>query len=277
MSVTIGEGFWPSLLHSATFWNETALFALACAGTCGVFVLCIWNLRRRTVVPLCQPRNERGVSAAVDFTLTLPIIFLVVMLTIQFALLANASFIVHYAAYQAARAARVHLFDASTTAARTLTLVGLDNALTLSLANKSVAEEKALDAARLALISIGSAKKSVQTLPDTGSQAWQSMQTLAQTLAQQEGTSQSDVFVTKASYVFDRSKTEVEIELDTSLQQIVGGIGGAATPLSAAEWPVNTTVRYQFLLTMPGTGRIFGTAGADKFFYRQLQAEMSLL
>jgi Flp pilus assembly protein TadG len=95
------------LLRSPTFWDSVVVYAgLATA----LVPLALWLLgrgtRRRRLRELHDDTN--GGSTVIDFTLTAPFFMIVVMLIIQFALLANGALLVHYAAYAGARAARVH-------------------------------------------------------------------------------------------------------------------------------------------------------------------------
>lgn len=101
-----------ALLASTTFWQQTVVLA---TGALGSLIALVWiamrlasrQPRRRTRLAL----DERGAAEAVDFVLTFPLLLGFMFLFVQFVMAANASLIVHYAAFAAARAARVHLWE----------------------------------------------------------------------------------------------------------------------------------------------------------------------
>ena len=273
----MNDGFLAVLLRSDTFWSETCLFVfLATVLFCLLFLL-IRISGAKIKSRRFNATKQCGAAAAVDFVLTLPIFMLVIFLVIQFALVANASLHIHYAAYSAAHSARVYYFDTSTSAARGLQLINIDNALTISKANAKKAEKKALDAARMALISVGSPKTDLISNPDTQSDAWKSIATYTSTLAKQDGTSKVDVFNRKASYSFDNSNLSLDVGLDLDLKQaIVGGIT-AKNIFQVTEWPVKANITYKYILALPLAGKIFGTKGSHGFYYRNLNANVSVL
>ena len=107
--------FFSVITESPAFWTQAVGFGLA--AICGVF-LALMVLRagmRRRQLRLQRLRalhaDVRGVAAIMDFTLVMPIFIMVILLTLQLALMANASIMVHYAAYSAARAAKTQLVD----------------------------------------------------------------------------------------------------------------------------------------------------------------------
>jgi len=269
--------FFSVLIRSDTFWSETFLFVFLSISLIIISFALLKYAGERIKPTKTISINQSGAAAAVDFILTLPIFMLVLFLTIQFALIANASLHIHYAAYSAAHSARVYYFDTSTSAARALQLINLHNALTISQANKNLAETKALDAARMALISVGSPKNDLASIPDTGSDAWKGINTYLDTLSQQDGTSKADVFQRKASYAFDNSNVTLDVGLDLDLgQAIVGGIT-AKNIFQVTEWPVKADITFKYILALPLAGKIFGTKGNHGFYYRELNANVSIL
>jgi len=94
------------LLSSDTFWSTSVVWGLvACALVLIASVLVmnlsrVWKRKRRL-------GSTEGAAAAVDVALTFPLFFAVTMLAVQFAVLAADALVVHYAAYSAARSARV--------------------------------------------------------------------------------------------------------------------------------------------------------------------------
>lgn len=105
-----------SIIFSAspTFLTQTIPFVFgATSGLIAAFVLLARLVSRHRVRSELRSlhRDIRGVAAIMDFTLVLPIFVMIILLTLQLALMANASILVHYSAYSAARAAKTHLVD----------------------------------------------------------------------------------------------------------------------------------------------------------------------
>ena len=132
----MNDDFVAVLLRSDTFWSETCLYVFLAIGLLSFSYLLFKITGSKLKSQAAKTNKQYGAAAAVDFVLTLPIFMLVLFLTIQFALVANASLHIHYAAYSAAHSARIYYFDTTTAAARTLQLISLDNALTISKANE---------------------------------------------------------------------------------------------------------------------------------------------
>ncbi len=151
------------------------------------------------------------------------------------------------------------------------------NAKTISLANANIAEKKALDAARVALIAVGSPKKDLTSSPDTSSDAWKGINIYTNSLAKQQGTSKVDVFNRKASYAFDNHNLLLDVGLDLDLEQALIGSLIAKNITQVTEWPVKANITFKYILALPLAGKIFGTKGGHGFYYRDLNAEMSLL
>ena len=271
------------LMRSATFWSETVLFACFSLVLITFMVISCLIIEKRINANSVMVNRQAGAAAAVDFVLTFPIFMLILFLTVQFALVANASLHVHYAAYSAAHSARVFYFDTTTNAVRGLKVLSpqgvsiIYNAGTISLANASNAEKKALDAARMSLISVGSPKKDLISSPDKSSDAWKGISIYAETLAKQQGTSKVDVFNRKASYAFDNNNLNLNVGLDLNIGQAIIGSITAKNITQVTEWPVKTNVTFKFILALPLAAKIFGTKGSHGFYYRDLNAEMSLL
>jgi Flp pilus assembly protein TadG len=108
--------FWPHLLQASSFWYETIPIALATLGCFAAVVgLVIWRCAKSGSGALVRaralPKDTGGAATVSDFALTIPIFIMVLFLMLQLALMANASLIIHYSAYNAARAAKTHLLD----------------------------------------------------------------------------------------------------------------------------------------------------------------------
>ena len=107
--------FIQSLFASPVFWSQTVGFgAAAVAGLVLSGLVLRWGLSQKSwqLGRIQTLRDDnRGVAAIMDFTLVLPIFVMIILLTLQLALMANASLIVHYSAYSAARSAKSQLLD----------------------------------------------------------------------------------------------------------------------------------------------------------------------
>lgn len=260
--------------RSPTFWKGPAAYGLLVLMLCvaAVWVLMIIAGRR----PRRQLLNDQsGAAAAIDFTMTLPILLLVVLLAVQYALLANAALIVHYAAYNAARSARVHFFDTSSMDMRLLRASGLGHPFLYRFRNGDTADKKARDAAYLTLISISPAKDTGSAVADK-TPAWDSMDRFLSLLAEGTNASGISTLKTKARYAFDTRNTRVTVGLDT-------GIGTAASALlnsqllkGREEWPVEASVTYRYHLGLP-VGRLLGKLGHDGLYGTDLTAKVTLL
>ncbi len=282
--------FVSTLIRADSFWSETFLYVFLTIFLLISLLFFIKLAGKKVSSEKLVHLQQSGAAAAVDFVLTFPIFMVVLFLTIQFALVTIASIHVHYAAYSAAHSARVHYFDTSTDAVRSIKhaqdlleqrfgigFINLENALTFKKANESKAEQKAHDAAKMALIAVGSPKKDIVSIPNTGSNAWQGMDTYLPALAQQDGTSGTNVFRRKASYAFDDSNLTLDVDLDINVAQaIVGGLTGKNI-FQVTEWPVKAEVTFKYILAVPLAGKILGTKGSHGFYYRDLHATISLL
>lgn len=264
------EGFFAALVRSDTFWSETVLSIVLIIFLIFFSCLLIQIIGKRIKANKIVQLHQSGAAAAVDFVLTFPIFMFVLFLIIQFALIANASLYIHYAAYSAAHSARIHYFDTSTNAARVSKQFGLSNSFVLSQVNAKMAEEKALDAARLALISVGSPKRNLSSNPDTSSNAWRGINTYTETLSKEVGTSDADVFLRKASYSFDNYNLSLKVHLDDDPLFLI-------RRLQVSEFPVHADLTYKFILALPLAGKVFGAKGSHGFYYRDLNANVSVL
>ncbi len=275
------------LIRSDTFWSETALFASYSLCLIAFAILLFIFLGKRITAQKVGINHQTGAAAAVDFVLTFPIFMFILFMTIQFALIANASLHVHYAAYSAAHSARVHYFDLSSDPIKLKNSVpGLtfaDNAFFYSYINSAAAKKESIDAARLALISIGSYKKSINSIPDASSEAWAEINKYIQLLSEQSGTSSASVFERKSSYVFDNQNLKLNVYLNNIIER--GFESGLEVDpdldrysiFSVTEWPVNADLSYNYPLTLPLASKIFGEKDPRNFYYRTLNASVSVL
>lgn len=231
--------FLQALLGSASFYRSVVihtLLALLLVVTGAWLLGRGWRWRR-----LARLHADRGgVAMAVDAVLTLPIFLAMVMLAIQFMLLANAALITHYAAFSAARSARVWFNEANA-----------DYHWRTSL--------EAERAARLALVAASPANPRVpvrRPLPFPES--------LFRGMAVASGyPGRQGVFLRKARYAFDRDNVAVNL---------------APVDLPSGIIPrrVHARVSFQVYLNVP-FGWVLGTDRGDGVHTRAVVAEMVVL
>lgn len=246
------------LVTSPSFWQSAALPALAML-TLGAALA--QTVRRR---PLWSAfwRDDRGAAVAVDFVLTAPIALAVVLLMIQFLLLLQGNVFVHYAAYCAARSARVYAWDSDTPLARIGERIGLEH-----LIDTRALERRAAQAARYALIAASPA----QAVPAAASDELPES-ALAAIAAASGGEVARDVYLHKARYAFDPANSTVHLRVDYG-----AGLGMLAGAIDLpAAWPIAAEVTFRYHLVIP-FGRVFGTARGDGHYYYPMRAEVSLL
>lgn len=112
----MANSLWTALFNSQTFWGETIPLVLATLLVLLVFLALVGLVSRGGMVSrLARLRgiheSESGAASVFDFALTIPIFITVVFVLTQLALMANASLIIHFSAYSAARAAKTQLLD----------------------------------------------------------------------------------------------------------------------------------------------------------------------
>jgi len=261
-----------AILQSRTFWMQSVPYlagALACLLVLGG--LAFATLARRSAKPRDLAHDDRGAAEAVDFVLTFPIVLTTLFLFVQFALAANASMIVHYAAYTAARSARVYYFERTPSFIRQW-LQGLRGVADFSLStamleldllayfNQGAACLHATDAARMVLIAAAPSNITYAfDGPDSsgcqGSQAWSARDDYIKQIAQLVPSANVDALKGKMQYAFSPQNSVV----DVSSPNI-----GALWPLYLSNWnfrmdsvPVAATVSFRFtpvlpLLAVPG-------------------------
>lgn len=113
---TFDGAFWSSILHSRTFWipeDHGALF--------GTFAIALMLFASMLLLPRLSARRRRiselhgdasGSTTMMDFVLVTPIFVFFMFVVFQFTILAKNHLFTHYAAYAAARSARVYFCPA---------------------------------------------------------------------------------------------------------------------------------------------------------------------
>ena len=296
----IGSEFISTVIRSETFWRETVLLAaIAIALTVGLLLAAKrWrSARLRNIARLHRDRS--GAAAAVDFILTIPIVLAVVFLIAQFAMLAHASLIVHYAAYASARSARVFYWDYDNAFIDgVVSAAGIDPALIKNqfsqrlLANNDEAETKALYAASFALIPIApgfypSSAAGNSRLDESTRRALREISKLSNDNTAIPGKTRPvdrpSVLMRKASYAFSDRNTEVSIspvdpEVPENLIDVADATATALEMFSTGiAWQVQSDVQFRYFLVIPFASRLFGEYQSEGFYARFLNAEVRLL
>ncbi len=236
----------PTIASAVGLWGGLLLGSVLAAATLALILL--RRLRWRGL-----HADTRGVAAAVDFTLTLPLFLTVVILAVQFAVMLNGAMIVHYSAFMAARSARVWIGEAAW---------GLPLARRVPTVTAE-ARSRAADAARFALIAASPADGEI------ASSGGRVPTRILREIARSGGLpGRSDVLIRKARYAFDPRNVNVEIGLP--LVRRVGAVVSNQAP------PVTATVKYR-QVTGILIGRVFGQDRGDGVHYVPVAATVSLL
>jgi len=277
--------FLDALWSSPTFWHDTVLWAcLALAATLVALGILLYLRPRLSLRELL--RDTRGAAAAVDFVLTIPIFLAVISFVIQFALLAHASLIVHYAAYSAARSARVWFWDRDTAffgAFLDEDIVRSSLVAQIWFSDTAEIERRVELAGRFPLIAISPSKQIAGGHPplDPGLQAH--LDEVA-AIEIDNQTLRTSAYRQKARYAYDPRMSTVTYaaplipelsEGATGLFESIKDVQEQFKPGDA--WPVYADVSYMFYLVVPLGGPIFGTWQPDGYYARQMYAEVKLL
>lgn len=270
------------LFQSSTFWSQTCLFFLGAVTLLLSSVLLVSLLTRRVAPLKYNLHRQNGAAASVDFVLTLPIVMLVIFLTIQFALLANASMQVHYAAYVAAHSARLHYSNFSS-----LKLKKIEKKEDIKNILFDTGDQKGTDAAKLALVSIGSANKKIKNNPTYSSNEFKkALEDYLIRLPKKSITREKDVYsvnnnalLKKAEYVFDNKNTTVTINHSKKnlMSSIFEGWNKHQGISKLSDIPIKAQVSFDYVLTLPLAGPVFGNKSKEEYFYRTLKAEVVVL
>jgi hypothetical protein len=248
------------LLASPTFLPAVALWGGLCLA-CFVLAASLFRRMSRRVRWRSLHSDVRGAAAAVDFVLTLPFFLTVVLLSVQFAVLLNASMIVHYSAFAAARSARVWVVEST---ADNLNLLGdpIPDSTPFGDLNpfgtpfvSQEARQRAEDAARFALIAASPADPEIRSSGGTPPQG-----VLAQMAAAGDLPDRSDALLQKARYAFDPRNSSVEIEHSILARS------AEVTATVVFHQPCGILI-----------GRVFGTDRGDGVYYTPITAEVTLL
>jgi len=264
--------------HSPSFWSQTMpliVATLACASA--IVALLIWRTRAlRVANPRRRPfaRDEGGSAQAMDFVLTFPIALLVGLLFIQFLMAAQASLVVHYAAYCAARTARTIYWDMSVSHITSVQMTGdifggLGRAQgwrVLKSRNEARARAKAAISARTALMAaVPSSQVTPGATPADGALVLKEIGLLnVRTVAARN----------KANYAFAASNVTVRVEVSPAFSR--GALASNLSGLRVDALPIHAQVTFRYPLRMP-VGRLLGTRALNGSYYREMTAHVQVI
>ncbi len=268
---------------SPSFWQQTVplaasalLILIALSGFLTVRVRQSARFNRGARGASDLLRGEHGSAQAMDFVLTFPIALLVVYLFLQFLMAAQASLVVHYAAYSAARAARTMYWDMSVDEVRAeqfrertganVDFVRANYWRELRRRNEPRARTRANVAARVALMA--AVPSSQRTSAPVSADAAVVLKEIASlhrlTVAARN----------KAAYAFVSSNVRVQVRVapryENAQQMFNPG------PIQVRALPIEASVVFRFPLRMP-VGRFFGTRTPAGGYYRELSAQVTLI
>ncbi len=266
--------FLTALLTSPTFWpwllglgGLTLILAVAGIGLWRVR----WNAAQRSRTALWI--DETGGASAVDFTLTLPILLVIALMMVQVLVLFNDVLIVHYAAYCAARSARVWYWD--TDPPRIGIVTGqadtrwLQNPLAARSRDQQTVRQRVEQAARLALIPAAPVVLDLSSQPERLPEGAIRAMTEAGGHADRAGP-----LLRQARYAFDPANSRIDY----------GMVDAGHQPLIAldllkpgAAWPVTATVAFKLCLTLPVARQALGHNEGNGRYTRTVTAEVTLL
>lgn len=256
--------FWSSLLYSPTFWlprDHGALLAtlgvsLALFGA--MIALPVLSARRRRLSAL--GRDQSGSVTMLDFVLVTPLFVFFMFAAFQFAILARNHLFTHYAAYMAARSARVYLCPPFPITVGAL----LDDQFGIKTCDSGAAMQKAEMAARLALIPAAPFK----TLRCRN--GCQPPEALLKSVAEATGVGKRwGAIQRQARYMFDRDNVKVTISTAPMANYVV--------LKRVPHVPVKAFVEARFLL-IDYAGWLFADGKRrDGYYYTVSRAEVTLL
>jgi hypothetical protein len=252
--------FWLILVQTGSFWKSIAPplpFLLGILGAAGA--LC-WLMRRRPVRLDTLAGNERGAAVILDLALVAPIFVTIMVAFLQWAILLNDTIVVHYAAFAAARSARVYLCPTIPFSANQ----GIAQAF--GLAPCSGGPNNPENAARFALIPASPfndqyrCEGSCQAPEDA-------MKALAHGM---QIDNQTGAWLQQARYAFDPANVKVDVSIQ--LLAYLARVGS-----NVREMPVTAIVQFRHVLMFP-MDKVFGDGyRSDGVGYRTIVAQMTLI
>jgi hypothetical protein len=270
MAAVLDSNFIGVLLRSRTFVEILLTWGTLTAGLAVMAVLMARRLCRR-VSWRALHTDTSGAATVVDFALTLPIFLIILLLIIQLMIMLNGALIVHYAAYAAARSARVWMWDADPWRLGTVLDPSLERLLKNPwvLANRSDEVRQRIErAARFALIAASPADVRLPSSPVDVPES--TIRAMAQTAGYAR---RAGVLLRQARYAFDPQNARIDVEVTTGSNRL------EVLPdllKTADAWAVTATVSFRLHLGIP-VARVLGTNRGDGHYYRSITAEVTLL
>jgi len=216
-------------------------------------------------------KDQDGAASAVDFVLVIPFFMFIMCMFVQMAMIVNASLIVHYSAFSAARSARAHFCDRPVNEY----LVGY-----LGCSVNSKVRREAEKAARFVLIAASPVDESVSS---SGTPPEELLNWLSQ-----EYLERNSSLVTQARYAFDSRNVDVEVKPAESDNAILQGqyLRDRIPPADVEDWinkklrntwPVTVTVKYVKHLGVPLMGPFLSDEQRGNDHFQTIEAEVTLL
>ena len=256
--------FWEAMLRSRTFWlpqdHGALLASLVLSLTLFTAMLALPRLsaRRRQIAGL--HRDASGSATMLDFVLVTPLFVFFMFVVFQFTILAKNHLFTHYAAYMAARSARVYLCPQIPITVGSF----LDAQFKVKVCDSSAAASKAETAARMALIPAAPYK---QLRCRNGCQVPDAV--LKNVAAASGVSARWGAIQRQARYMFDRDNVRVKVAL--------APMATYAALKRTPQVPVVATVQARFLL-LDYAGWLFADGKrADGGYYTLSTAEVTLL
>ena len=221
--------------------------------------------------------NETGSAAALDFVMTMPLFMLMITLFVQLAMIANSALIVHYAAFSAARSARVHMWH------RDVWWDKLDDYVVnsedssvlfpvLYAKNAQAAKRAAHNAAKWVLIAASPVSKNSWARPVNVPE-----RIIRRIAGQNLPEDREATILRQAAYAYGEQNTEIEI-IPAALSVSINSLGYLQEMLMPSNaWPIKATVRFRKYLSLPLAAVALGTRSEHGKYFRWIEAEMTLL
>lgn len=255
------SGFAEALVRSPTFaWSMLewlSIFLLASLIGLATVLFAARRVRKRVPFRGRLPVDDAGSVVALDLVLVMIPVMVIMLVLVQSLWLMRETVIVHYAAYSAARSARVTLCPP---------LAESDRAFMLQAAGKLGCNgdvSGAETAARLALVSASPP----WDVPCQQNCAFPDRPLRA--IAQETGTGKIYAALeAQAHYAFDAPNVRVDVQFDPHYLALTMRPG--LTP------PVRARLTFRHYV-LYGLGPMFGVRRADGYYYKETTAEVSVL
>ena len=265
-----------ALIRSNTFLFDIAVYGgIALFSFFGIiFFLKKYTKLNKNLKKLHQ--CQRGSASAVDFVMVMPFFMVVIAIIVQLTIIVNTSLIVHYAAYSAARSARVWAWDMDN-----LLLEKLYDELPVGQAalkfQQSRAQKSAERAAKYVLIAASPTSTRLQTNPNQNQLPDKALKLIAEKTNKSK---REAVLKRKANYAYDSNNVKVEVK--RAVEDIADDLLENATYSldylqSGTAWPIKAKVEYRMYLSVPIASLIGEKNAGDGRYYKWIDAEVTLL